>query len=68
VPIEGGERRRRFSDVRSRVEEVAGGARRGGASQRRRCSGVQRKERPRVGRDGLPRPPSRIEEMNRKAP
>jgi hypothetical protein len=45
APIEGGERRRRPSGVQSLVEEVAGGA--------RWRSGVQRKERPRVGRAGL---------------
>jgi hypothetical protein len=62
---------------------------RGGSTvQRRQRSGVQRKERPRVGRcwakrlpwlgptsgnskenrDRLPRPPDRIERMNRKGP
>jgi hypothetical protein len=35
VPIEGGERRRRPRDIRSRVEEVAGGARVSEAKGRR---------------------------------
>jgi hypothetical protein len=53
-PGEGVERRRKLSSVRSRAEEVARGARHGGAGQRRRRLGRDRGRRnPRVGRHGM---------------